>query len=106
MSELQRIDLHDVGVYWKARGLVDERHLPYYVRWLQRFLAGSGGDPRLTWEDAQRAFVEKLERESVPEWQIGQAARYSASTWAAKRISRCWPSYTTVSIGCQRSLRR
>jgi hypothetical protein len=27
------------------------------------------------WEDAQRAFVERLEREAVPEWQVGQAAR-------------------------------
>ena len=37
MNELQPIDLHDVELYWKSRGLVDERHLPYYVRWLQRF---------------------------------------------------------------------
>jgi hypothetical protein len=75
MNALQAVDLNDVAVYWKSRGLVDERHLPYYVRWLQRFFAGSGGDPRLAWEDAQREFVEQLERESVPEWQVGQAAR-------------------------------
>jgi hypothetical protein len=51
------------------------QHNVIYVRWLQRFFAGSGGDPRLAWEDAQRAFVEQLEREWVPEWQVGQAAR-------------------------------
>jgi integron integrase len=49
--------------------------LPYYIRWLQRFLAGPGGDARLTLEDAKRLFVERLEREAVPEWQVGQAAR-------------------------------
>ena len=53
MSEMQSVDLHDVEAYWKSRGLVDERHAPYYVRWLQRFLAGPGGDPRLASEDAQ-----------------------------------------------------
>ena len=55
MNELQVVDLNDVAVYWKSRGLVDERHLPYYVRWLQRFFAGSGGDPRLAWEDEQES---------------------------------------------------
>lgn len=75
MTNLQQIDLHDVGLYWKSRGLVDERHLPYYVRWLQRFLAGPGGDSSLGPEDAQRTFVEQLERDQVPEWQVGQAAR-------------------------------
>ena len=75
MTNLQPIDLHDVAQYWKSRGLVAERHLPYYVRWLQRFLAGPGGDPSLAPGDAQRVFVGQLEREQVPEWQVGQAAR-------------------------------
>jgi hypothetical protein len=49
--------------------------LPYYVRWLRRFFAGAGGDPGLVLEDAKRLIVERLEREAVPEWQVGQAAR-------------------------------
>jgi len=68
MTNLQQIDLHDIAQYWKSRGLVAERHLPYYVRWLQRVLAGPGGDPSLALGDAQRAFVEQLEREQIPEW--------------------------------------
>ena len=40
MNDLQPVDLHDVAEYLKSRELVDDRHLPYYVRWLQRFLAG------------------------------------------------------------------
>jgi hypothetical protein len=59
MNAIQTIDLHDVAQYWKNRGLVDERHLSYYVRWLQRFLAGPGSDPRLQAEDAQASLVEK-----------------------------------------------
>lgn len=75
MTNLQPIDLHDVEVYWKSRGLVDERHLPYYVRWLQRYLTGPGGDPTLDPRDAKRSFVEHLERQQIPEWQVKQAAR-------------------------------
>ena len=76
MHNLQAIDLHDVEAYWKSRNLVDDRHLSYYIRWLQRFLAGPGGDSRLSAQDAQRVFVEQLDRGGdVPEWQIRQAAR-------------------------------
>ena len=76
MHNLQPIDLHDVEAYWKSRNLVDERHLGYYIRWLQRFLAGPGGDSRLSAQDAQQVFVEQLDRKGdIPEWQIRQAAR-------------------------------
>ena len=75
MTNLQHIDLHDFEQYVKTRGLVDGKHLPYYTRWLQRFFAGAGSDPRLGLADAQRVFVESLERNGTPEWQVGQAAR-------------------------------
>jgi len=75
MNALQAVDLPDVGAYWKTRGLVPDRYLPYYVRWLQRFLAGPGGDSRLAPGDAERAFVEPLARQQVPEWQVRPAAR-------------------------------
>lgn len=75
MNTLDVIGLQDVGAHLRNRDLVDERHLPYYIRWLQRFFAGPGGDQRLALEDAQRVFVEQLERDLVPEWQVGQAAR-------------------------------
>ena len=76
MRNLQPIDLHDVEEYWKSRKLVDELHLSYYLRWLQRFLAGPGGDSRLSAEDAQRVFVEQLERNTeIQDWQVRQAAR-------------------------------
>ena len=37
MKTEQLVDLHEVEAYWKSRGLVDEKHLPYYIRWVQRF---------------------------------------------------------------------
>jgi integron integrase len=75
MKALQLVDFQEVGQYLRKRNLVDERHLPYYIRWLQRFFTGPGGDPSLVLEDGKRLFVERLEREAVPEWQVGQAAR-------------------------------
>ena len=75
MKNEQLVYLHEVEAYWKSRGWVDDKHLPYYIRWLQRFLVGAAGDPRLGPEDAERAFVESLERGGTPEWQVRQAAR-------------------------------
>ena len=55
---------------------MDERHLLHYIRWLQRFLAGPGSNSNLTAEDANRVFVEQLDRSgAIPEWQVRQAAR-------------------------------
>jgi hypothetical protein len=76
MHNSQLVDLHDVEAYWKTRHLVDERQLTYYLRWLQRFLAGPGGDSRLSAQDAQRAFVEQLEHNgNIADWQVRQASR-------------------------------
>jgi integron integrase len=76
MITIQPIDLHDVAAYWRSRNLVSEDLMGYYVRWLQRFLTGPGADARLSPQDAQRAFVEQLERTGqVQDWLIRQAAR-------------------------------
>jgi len=76
MNSSQMVDLDQVAAYWKARKLVDDIHLTHYVRWLSRFLAGPGGNPELSPADAQRVFVDELERYgSIPDWQVRQAAR-------------------------------
>jgi integron integrase len=76
MNASQPIDLHDVDSYWKSRNLVDDKHRPYYLRWLQRFFLGPGADARLAPQDALMAFVQQLERDGqTEEWQIGQASR-------------------------------
>ena len=76
MNAPQLVDLNDVAAYFERRNLVRADELPYYVRWVQRFLTGPGADPRLSPQDAQRVFVEQLERSGqVPEWLMRQAVR-------------------------------
>ncbi len=62
MNAMQCVDLHDVDAYWKSRNLVDDRHRPYYLRWLQRFLTGPWGTGRLAPNDALAAFAQHLEQ--------------------------------------------
>ena len=57
MNSTQAVDLHDVDAYWKSRNLVDDRHRPYCLRWLQRFLSGPWGAGRLAPNDALAAFA-------------------------------------------------
>ena len=76
MNTSQCVDLDHVAAYWKARKLVDDNHLTFYIRWLSRFLIGPGGNPRLSAADAQSVFLNGLEQEGgVADWQIRQAAR-------------------------------
>ena len=76
MKSTQTVDLHDVDAYWKSRNLVDDRHRPYYLRWLQRFLTGPWGTGRLAPNDALAAFAQHLEQDNqTEEWQVRQAVR-------------------------------
>ena len=76
MNATQTVDLHDVDAYWKSRNLVDDKHRPYYLRWLQRFLTGPWGTGRLAPNDALAAFAQHLEQDSrTEEWQVRQAVR-------------------------------
>ena len=76
MKSTQAVDLHDVDSYWKSRNLVDDRHRPYCLRWLQRYLSGPWGAGRLAPGDALAAFAQHLERDDrLEEWQVRQAVR-------------------------------
>lgn len=61
MNQFQSVDLHDVDAYLKSRNLVDDRHRPYCLRWLRRFLAGPWGAGRLASNDAMVAFAQHIE---------------------------------------------
>jgi hypothetical protein len=93
MANLQPVDLRQVEEYWKSRGLVDERRMPYFIRWLQRFLVGPGGDARLQAQDAERAFVTRLEQNALPEWQVRQVAR------AAELFQRHYLQFLRETVG-------
>jgi hypothetical protein len=76
MNSTQAVDLHDVDAYWKSRNLVDDRHRPYCLRWLQRFMSGPCGAGRLAPNDALAAFAQHLGQDNrAEEWQVRQAVR-------------------------------
>jgi len=76
MNHSQTVDLHDVDAYFKIRNLVDDKHRPYYLRWIQRFLTGPWGAGRLAPNDALAAFTQHLEQVGhTEEWQVRQAIR-------------------------------
>ncbi len=76
MKPSQTVDMHDVETYLKTRKLVDERQLPYYIRWIQRFLLNDEGVRRLAPNDALAAFTQHLEQDArTEEWQVRQAVR-------------------------------
>ncbi len=76
MNQSQVGDLYDGEAYLKPRKLVDDRYLPYYIRWVQRFLRGAGADQRLSPADALAAFAQQSERDArVEKWQVRQAVR-------------------------------
>ena len=91
MNSSQMVDLEQVAAYWEARKLVDDIHLTHYVRWLSRFLAGPGGNPELSPMDAQRVFVDELERYgSISDWQVRQAARAADLFQTHNPKAECW----------------
>ncbi len=82
MNSTQFVDLHEVDAYLKSRNLVDDRHRPYYLRWLQQFLTGPWGTGRLAPNDALAAFAQHLEQDNrTEEWQVRQAGRPVGGTF-------------------------
>jgi len=76
MNSTQTVDLNDVDAYFKSRNLVDDKHRPYCLRWLQRYLSGPWGTGRLAPNDALAAFAQHLEQDGhTEEWQVRQAVR-------------------------------
>jgi hypothetical protein len=72
MNSTQTVDLHDVDAYFKSRNLVDDKHRPYCLRWLQRYLSGP--------------------------WETLQGTSLSSAYFAEKNLSQ-W--FNSASIGCQ-----
>jgi hypothetical protein len=46
---------------WKNRGLVDDRHLSYFLHWLKRYLFGARRAANRHPQDALTAFWQELE---------------------------------------------
>lgn len=73
---MQQFDLEPFVQYIKQRNLVDERHLPFYVKWVQRFLTAELPPIAASAADRIQAFENLLSKDrSIEEWQVRQALR-------------------------------
>ena len=82
---MQAFDLEPFARYIKERNLANERNIPYYVQWVQRFLTASLPDIATSSRDRIQAFENLLSKnQSIQDWQIRQALKavdpHSAST--------------------------
>ncbi len=51
-----------------------ENRVPYFLKWVQRFLGLARARPGESWHDSLRIFLEDLEAGGAPDWQVRQAA--------------------------------
>ncbi|MEI6150402.1 MAG: phage integrase N-terminal SAM-like domain-containing protein [bacterium] len=73
---MQQYDLEPFVQFIKQRNLVDERHLPFYVKWVQRFLTAELPPIAASATDRIQAFENLLSKDrSIEEWQVRQALR-------------------------------
>ena len=73
---MQAFDLEPFVRYIKERNLANERNIPYYVQWVQRFLTASLPDIATSSRDRIQAFENLLSKnQSIQDWQIRQALK-------------------------------
>ena len=73
---MQTFDLEPFAKYIKGRNLVDERHLPFYIKWVQRFLTAELPSIATSPTDRIQAFSDQLAKDpSVQDWQLRQAMK-------------------------------
>jgi integron integrase len=73
---MQYIDLEPFDKYIKKRKLVDNKHLPYYLHWVLRFLQSEFDHQKLSNHDLLQCYSDQLARDdSVEDWQLRQAMK-------------------------------
>ena len=73
---METINLQPFMEFIKSRGVVPERHIPFYVSWVRRYLQTEMPGVIVDLADKFRLFCEQLERQSgVQDWQVAQARR-------------------------------
>lgn len=66
--------LPDFQKFLISRGLADEKHAPFYARWVSKFIAFSDEDENADFSEKRQEFLEQLSRSSgVADWQKNQA---------------------------------
>ena len=66
------LELGRFGEYLLKSRIVAEKHAPYYVAWVRRFLHQVPPKDGVTWEDRIAIFIQNL---NVEDWQLNQAER-------------------------------
>jgi hypothetical protein len=73
---MQAFDLEPFVRYIKERNLANERNIPFYVQWVQRFLTANLPDIATSSRDRIQAFENLLSKnQSIQDWQIRQALK-------------------------------
>lgn len=73
---MQYIDLQPFEDFVRQRNLVDDRHLPFYLKWVLRFLRAEFDRERLSSSDLLHCFSDQLARDgSLEDWQRRQAMK-------------------------------
>jgi len=67
-------ELAGFASWLRERHMARENRVPYFLRWVQRYLVVSRVRPGEPWHDTLRVFLEDLEEGGTPDWQVRQAA--------------------------------
>jgi len=67
--------LPDFQRFLVSRGLADQKHAPFYARWVSRFIGFSNQHEHAGLEESKRKFLDNLACSSnITDWQKDQAA--------------------------------
>jgi len=73
---MQVFDLEPFAKYIKDHGLVKGHNIPYYVKWVQKFLTSDLPDIVTSTGDRIQAFENLLSKDpSLKDWQLWQALK-------------------------------
>ncbi len=72
--------LSSFGEYLLRNGLTDQRHGPYFVGWIRRYLGMVPRIPDATPNESLTLFIDSLQRAQTPDWQVEQA-RQAITAW-------------------------
>ena len=73
---MQVFDLEPFAKYIKDHGLAKEHNIPYYVKWVQKFLTSDLPDIVTSTGDRIQAFENLLSKDpSLKDWQLWQALK-------------------------------
>lgn len=72
--------LSSFGEYLLRSGLTDQKHGPFFVGWIRRYLGMVPRIPDATPNESLTLFLDSLQRAQAPDWQVEQA-RKAINAW-------------------------